>query len=330
MFDFLFRSSEIDTTIETRGKALLAKCGTKAIYAAIFSNDVHVLDWLIEKAKIRFYTKDSTGKTLMHHAACLDAVTVMKRLAVQGAQIRVEAQDCDGNTPMHLAAYHNARDAMKWLKAQGALTCRKNSNEMTPLHMAAAGNALNALEWLREQGNDIFAPDSQGLRPIHHAAMNNAVSTLDLLHTWAGNTVVQYVGGEVNWTNSSRFKLILIDHPEQSLMHMAAKGNAVDVMYWLKDQGIGSKSVNSRDLDRNTPLHIAAMNNVLHQEGRNTDAIEWLNRHGAEINARNSKGETPLDCARAFNFADAVKWLEQNGAESGMQDPAARGPEFFT
>ena len=314
--------------IERRGKALLAECGAKAISAAIFGNDVHVLDWLIRKEGKHFHAQDSTGKTLMHLAACFNAVNTMKWLAIQDAQIRVDTKDHDGNTPMHLAARHDAPNAMKWLKAQRALTYEKNRDGLTPMHMAAAGNALNALEWLRAWGNNIFAPDFRGHRPMHHAAMNDAVNALNLLHAWADNMVVRKAG-EIHWTTGSDIDMTMVDDREQSLMHMAAKGNAINAMEWLKEHGAGPGAMNARDLDENTPLHIAAMNNaainnIVHQNGKSTHAMEWLNRYGAEMNARNFKGETPLDCARTFNSADAVEWLEQNGAESGTQDPDHR------
>lgn len=58
--------------------------------------------------------------------------------------------------------------------------------------------------------------------------------------------------------------------------------------------------------ETNTPLHYAcAMNQPL--------VVEWLLEHGADAQARNKRGETPPDCAKAQKSGDVLKLLKRRG-----------------
>ena len=70
--------------------------------------------------------------------------------------------------------------------------------------------------------------------------------------------------------------------------------------------------INARDNDGETPMHSAAKNKWLNA----VDAIEWLEAQGANINARNNGGRTPRHHAEAEN---AEEWFRYNG---GQRDEA--------
>ncbi len=60
-----------------------------------------------------------------------------------------------------------------------------------------------------------------------------------------------------------------------------------------------------------TPLHLFAMN---YSGDDLNDIIALLVQHGADINAKNSEGGTPLDVARELGNAVAVSALVEAGA----------------
>lgn len=68
-------------------------------------------------------------------------------------------------------------------------------------------------------------------------------------------------------------------------MHKAAFDDNTYVLTFLKEQT--DMKIDELDLENNTPLHFAC-------DKKNEFAIQWLLSFGADINAKNAIGETPL------------------------------------
>ncbi|TDA41701.1 MAG: hypothetical protein DSO07_03190 [Thermoproteota archaeon] len=66
--------------------------------------------------------------------------------------------------------------------------------------------------------------------------------------------------------------------------------------------------VNAKDIFGDTPLHIAARNGHL-------DIVKLLLERGADVNARNESGDTPLTAAAANGHLDVVRFLVNRGAD---------------
>lgn len=79
----------------------------------------------------------------------------------------------------------------------------------------------------------------------------------------------------------------------------------------------GSTLVNTRDISTgDTPLHIVVAR-------RDLTWIQFLAAKGANVNARNNKGETPLQMASNVGFAEGVEILLKLGAK--VDEPNATG-----
>lgn len=76
-----------------------------------------------------------------------------------------------------------------------------------------------------------------------------------------------------------------------TLLHVAAKRNRVGLCYWLLRLGA---DVNRADIRDMTPLHHAAFHGA-------TEAARLLIARGADLDARDWRGRSPLDLAEAGN-----------------------------
>jgi len=77
----------------------------------------------------------------------------------------------------------------------------------------------------------------------------------------------------------------------------------------------GGADVNARDEAGLTPLHIAT-----------TDVAELLINRGASVNARNRYGETPLHRAAYLGSSDKAKLLIEHGADVNAKDKRGNTP----
>jgi ankyrin repeat protein len=82
-------------------------------------------------------------------------------------------------------------------------------------------------------------------------------------------------------------------------------------------------NVNARDGDGNTPLH----------ENLDDDVNEELLKHGANVNARNHDGETPIftnvsdQCVRLFIDHGADLNLRNNKGQTALEAAKSHGPQ---
>ena len=77
--------------------------------------------------------------------------------------------------------------------------------------------------------------------------------------------------------------------------------------------------VNARDKDGWTPLHHAAANGHL-------DIVKFLVENGADVDAEANDGSTPLHVAAFFGHLDVVKFLVKNGAYVNAMDNDGQTP----
>ena len=96
------------------------------------------------------------------------------------------------------------------------------------------------------------------------------------------------------------------DIDKGQLLHDANHGHGARVKVWLQH----GADPNARRADGQTALHLVAARGV----GRET--IRALVEAGAEINARDDRGRTPLDLARAASRQTAADELRVLGADS--------------
>ena len=246
---------------------------------------------------------DNRGITPLHWCASmsgkmpvLQLLLIARLLIAAGANIN--AEDADGNTPLHLAAKGNFVTMVSLLKAQGAMINAQNKRGNTPLHLAAESNAVQVLSQLLAEGALINSQNGVNDTPLHLAVDNNSVETVQVLLEAGARVNVKGQHGD-------------------SPLHVAAfdendgGDRLIQMVQLLINKGADTNAKNDSGF---TPLHMAAARDV-------RPIIEFLSSlPDTNINAQNTRGETPLDLA-AQNFDEetdnAVGMLKQLGAKSG-------------
>lgn len=270
-------------------------------------------------------------------------------LALLNAGANTEAMNEDGFTPLHVAAANDAADAVRVLLAAGAhveaisvndenssrWTVRgcvvkwnlfdsidsigkdeaRDDKKCTPLHVAAANNAVDAIQVLLEAGANIEKKTHKGMTPLHWAIMGNATEVTRILLEAGANTESR---------NNDGF----------TVLHKSTMRNMAETILDLLDAGA---NIEAKDNEGMTPLHIAVRLNVTNKTRAlldaesNTDsevmnAIQTLLSAGADVEAKDVNGRTPLLVAARQNEVNVTKSLLSAGANTEAMDNDGMGP----
>ena len=238
--------------------------------------------------------------------------------------VDVDAQDCYGQTPLHAASFYGRLEISRLLLDHGANPRATDNEGRTPLHKLLQGaqqrfnpqspvppqNFHGIAQLLLERSADVNAPDSFHTTPLHLVSQELTAQLL-LDH-----------GAKID-TKDGR---------GQTPLHLLSRGDrlvteesySANVARLLLKLGV---DVNVRDKDQETPLHLAC-------DYGNFDTVLLLVNHGAEINAQNILGRTPLhqiSGRRGFfdiDFHDGCfsQLLLQRGADMNARDKGEKTP----
>lgn len=250
--------------------------------------NLQLVDDLIDHGADAAIKNSSKGDTPLHkalkHPHKNEQEGVIKKLLdhleKQGRLFHINAQNKEGNTPlMSLCALsNNAGTLIRLLISKGACCDIKNAKGQTALFIAAAHDSLENVEALLENKANPNITNGDGCGPLTKAARNGNEQMI--------NALIQ-AGAK-------------LDFFKDGMLREAAKGGHISCMRWLIAQGANRNGKSTSY--GNTPLHKAVAY-------RQYDAIDFLIGAGADIGAKNDKGETPLDLALGLPDAESASLL---------------------
>ena len=251
------------------------------------------------------------------HSLAATGSDVLARLLEAGAD--VDARDYLAATPLHHVA-EKARGAacVELLLAANADPAARDHRGATPMHYAARdGGQPGRIRALVAAGADVEARTDVGETPLHYAAAND--------RSGAAFETLLALGGDIDAR----------DDGGAALLHAAAGADNPVVVKALLSAGA---DVEARDADGRSPLHDAAAlsgwyeDPLVSQAGPHpiygdTAVVEALLAAGAEVDARDDAGYTPLHAAawRSRN-PTVLELLLEAGADPDARTDAGETP----
>jgi ankyrin repeat protein len=275
--------------------------------------------------------RDSDGQTALHKYTVYDwgSLEDVKILVSRGAD--VNAVDNDGYTPLHMAAMSGYADKAGYLLENGANLQVLTKYGATPLHLAADRLRFDAVLLgllVGPSNSNVNLRDSEGRTPLWRAVdIDNADSVKWLIDHGADPNIANSHGEQ------PLDRALLLDYMKvaRTLCENGASPNAItedEMTVLIKAIDRGKQGpidfLLSFKFDPNfkcrggrTALHMAATR-------ANQAVAGALLAAGANINAADENGRTPLDYVDESRNAQFAAWFKSQGAQPGVpkQKPA--------
>ena len=249
----------------------------------------------------------------LHWAALEDDVVEVKRLIAAGADLNARETLWGGERPLHYGAAGGGSGSVRALIAAGASLEARDDGGDTALYEALRPDDDNfrALAVLLVAGADPNAVKDGGSTPLHeaiqieHAGGWNAVYLLRLFGA-DPNAALSY--GSVSGVTPLHLAVL---RPWDRFWGGALVWASID-----PHQRVAN--VNAKDSRGLTPLHyLTSRSSSAYDRG----VYEWLVDNGAEINAVDNYGSTPLDWAEFGGIDELVSLLRAAGGVNRRRPP---------
>lgn len=284
------------------------------LFQAIRNGDIAYIKAHLTKEDLEL--RDRRGATLLMHAAAYSNDEIFKLILDAGPDIN--ATNASMATALHWAAHQPTKARM--LLEHGANPNAKSKQGITPLLVAVQRpGSAQLIALLLEKGAEVNVQNNQRFTPLHLASRTGDLEIIKLL-------VVK--GAEINSASgigvTPLFSAAMSQNPS-AVDYLLQKGAKVDVATHPLADATTRTPNNIKNGPTNmakiTPLHNAAAFGP-------AETVRLLLKSGAQINAVDSRGLTPLSYALASDYPslEVVKALIKAGAELNTKDVAGDSP----
>jgi ankyrin repeat protein len=260
-------------------------------YDAIRRDDAAAVQALIKSAGVN--VKDSRGATPLMYTAAVGSESMMRRLLEAGADVNAKTS-FDATALMWCA---DSLPLAKLLVEHGADVNARSKKGHTPVQLAASqAGGLPIVKLLLDKGASLkIPPDSVGMTPLAAAATTNDTALIQFLLDKGGPEILGGPAGPM------------------AIMSAAAYGNAAIVKRLLAAHvDVNSQSPPETERVKNGPIGIGSLTPlILAAGGGDSETVRLLLDAGADVNAKDVRGMTPLMLAVATDHPnhDIIKML---------------------
>lgn len=323
--DLLLKQQNIDVNIKSREDR------RTALMLAIQHSRQNIANLLLKHQNINVNLLDYKERNALIYAAIRGNKEIFELLIKKGIDDINHADNNGKNTALIQAASRGYEEIVELLLKQPNINVNiKNENGYTALVLPASKGHKKIVEMLLNCSNiDINAQDNLGNTALIHAVYTGRQEIVDLLlkrkgidvnsQNEVGKTALIYA---VIDDNEELVKLMLNypgievdaeDNQGLTAFAWAIKLGREEIVKQFLKKGA---DINKRYADEFTGLMYAA------EEGHSRIVNLLLNQPGIDINAKNTEGETALDCAsRTSRRSISRLILSKIGLQNQQQDP---------
>ena len=318
--------------------------GGTPLHHAVRKNELPIIEVLLN-AGADVDARDTAGDTPLHEARSADP-TIVRTLLAAGADVNALNRDLD--TPLHEWARFNSDQSVvlaQILIDAGADVKARQRHDDTALHFAARRDALPVIEVLLEAGADVDARNYYGETPLHEAAsVYPNLAAIEALIAAGADPQARNAAGETplhRARNPAVIEVLLAtgadvdarDNEGETPLHEAAGSGVANQAVMIEALLAAGADLEARDEDGNTPLHSVLESDVdvvlteLPAElepravGWIMESVDFLIKAGANLEARNGEGNTPLHLAANYIYG-------ANGVPYGYSRAASKFNPF--
>eukprot|EP00736_Rhodelphis_marinus_P006721 Rmarinus@m.23999 len=331
--------------------------GRNAFHYAAENGNIPVLTLLMATKHRAMDAKDNEQMTPLMRAIKEHRVDCVKLLVSNGADIN--ASNKEGVNSLHLASAEGSEEVVKFLLAERSCKISaRDKNQMTAAHWAATKGHVSILQLLEHFSGDVEDRDAFGLTPLLSAIQEKqtdvvahyGVRRTSLLPIPQRRVMVSKGFGLMHFVALTGDREALtfavgvcgrdavnsLDGSNRTPLHVAVATGNICVARTLMLLGASTCAI---DKDGNTPLHMLQCIHP-HEEApkpensrdpKPLDAVfveEATTLYGADVNARNHAGCTPLHVAAEHATCDAVRAIMIGGicADIHVQNSVGETP----
>jgi ankyrin repeat protein len=323
MVDLLLRAGANANAARSTGETPLMTCartGRTAAVAALLARGAEV------------NARQARGQTALMWAIAERHVEIVQTLIGRGAD--VNARSAGGFTPLMFAAQQSSLEAAQALLAAGARIDDRAPDGSSPLLLSLSGThpvgAANVtldrsdglpLLLLSKGANPNLA-DADGYTPLHWAAERGRLALVKALLAAGANPNARVSKDPPPPSGSFTFSTKGL--AQATPFWLATRERHIDV---LRALAAGGADVSMAGDGGVSPLMLAMPGGRGQAAARNGgDIVTVLLELGADVNAANAAGQTPLHAAAAAGANDIVQALVDKGAKLDAQDKRGDTP----
>ncbi len=242
-----------------------------------------------------------------------------------GDGIDVNARDESGGTPLGIAALSGQTEAVAWLIENDADVNSKTNDNSTALHGASFLGQLEVVKLLVRKGADVNARNSRGETPLDTSAAAWSEEIQGFVEFIATILQIKVDVAKVK-TGRPEVAAFLRDNGGKVAAELT---KSAEINIWgaaksgdtnvLMQQLTEGANANALDAKGITPLSWSAM-------ADQTETVGLLIQHGAKVNGKNRDGSTPLHGAAFLGRTEMVELLLKKRANVNARNNEGETP----